>query len=420
MRRERALRAVDEANLVLDRADQVNVFLVAGLLTSGGFISADGRPDLEAVRGALARRVAGLPALRQVPRRVGRRHEWSDQEPDLRFHVRLLPAIEGLDDLEHLCGDLMASPLPRSRPLWELLIAPSPRGAAMILRIHHVVADGMGAADLIRRLLDDDTAPTEGAATPAPVAPPRSSPTPPRGGRTGRVLFGLQRTVETLAARGLPETLLLGERSANHGVIFADAALGPIATRARRLGATVNDVVLAVAAGGYRAALTQSGGPIPSELPVSVPVALARSGDSRNQVGVMLVRLPLDSTSPEDAVTRIAQQTRLQKAQARRQGTLELMRGPMGARILNRIARRQHMVGGFVTNVPGPDHQLRLAGAPLSQLWPVSVLAANVRLGVAVVSYAGRLGFGIHFDAEYIDRGTVATAVRRELEALAT
>jgi diacylglycerol O-acyltransferase len=201
-------------------------------------------------------------------------------------------------------------------------------------------------------------------------------------------------------------------------VIFADADLGRIAAAAHGVDATVNDAALAVAAAGYRAALARSGHPVPSELPVSVPVALTRRGDSRNQVGVMLVRLPLRGGHATDIVARIAAQTRTQKVQARRQGTLELMRGPVGARIMDRLAHRQHLVGGFVTNVPGPAHELRLAGAALTQLWPVSVLAANVRLGVAVVSYAGRLCVGVHFDAGYIDGAAVASAVRSELAAL--
>lgn len=417
MRQDRALRAVDEANLVLDHAGQVNVFLAAGVLTPGGFVSADGRLDLNAVRAAVARSVAELPALRLVPVRMGRRHRWADQLPDLVDHVRLVPSLETLDDLQRLCGDLMATSLPRSRPLWELLVAPLPDGAALIARIHHAIADGVAAAELIGRVFADDvTRMGTESETPAQIAP-RPSATP-RTDRANQLLFGLRRTLTTLTARGLPETVLLGKRSTRHGVVFADADLGVVAARAHRVGGTVNDAVLVIAAAAYRAALAAAGDPMPSALPVSVPVALARRGDSRNQVGVMLVRLPVDATSLDDAIARIAGQTRAEKIRARRQGTLELMRGPVGARIMDRIAHRQHLVGGFVTNVPGPDHQLRLAGAPLAQIWPVAVLAANVRLGVAAVSYAGRLSFGIHLDIAYIDAVAVRSAVRRELEAL--
>lgn len=413
MRHERALEPADEANLVLDHAGQVNVFLVAGVLAPGGFVAPGGELDMATLRTALGRRVEELASLRQVPVRAGRRHAWKDFEPDLELHVRRVGSVAGRDDLERLCGELMTEPLPLTRPLWELLVAPMPRGAGMVLRIHHALADGVAAADLIRRLLGDAQTPAE-ATAPMPTSPPRRRPRD----RLAGAVFGVRRTLTTLAARGLPETVLLGARSARHGVVFAEADLDRIKAAAHRADATVNDAVLDVAAAGYRAALARSGGPMPRELPVSVPVALARRGESRNQVGVMLIRLPMDDAPPHDIIARIADQTRAQKLDARRQGTLELMRGPVGARVMDRIAHRQHLVGGFVTNVPGPEHELVLAGAPLTQLWPVAVLAANVRLGMAAVSYAGRLCIGVHFDAGYIDGAVVAPAVRRRLAAL--
>ena len=68
------LAAVDEANLVLDHVGQVNVFLIAGLLAPGGFVGADGRPDLAGLRTELRARIAEIPPLRRVPVVDGRRH----------------------------------------------------------------------------------------------------------------------------------------------------------------------------------------------------------------------------------------------------------------------------------------------------------------------------------------------------------
>jgi hypothetical protein len=85
---------------------------------------------------------------------------------------------------------------------------------------------------------------------------------------------------------------------------------------------------------------------------------------------------------------------------------------------MDRVARRQHLVGGFVTNVPGPARTLRLAGAPLTAIWPVAVLAANVRLGVAAVSYAGRLSCSVHFDAANVPGAVFARAMTEELVRL--
>ena len=133
----------------------------------------------------------------------------------------------------------------------------------------------------------------------------------------------------------------------------------------------------------------------------------------------MLVRLPLGEPDPDERLRLIAAQTRLEKVTARRQGTLEFMRGPIGARIMDRVARRQHLVAGFVTNVPGPAGPLRLAGAPVVAIWPVAVLAGNVRLGVAAVSYDGRLCCGIHFDDENVPGAVFSRAMEKELARLA-
>lgn len=85
---------------------------------------------------------------------------------------------------------------------------------------------------------------------------------------------------------------------------------------------------------------------------------------------------------------------------------------------MDRTARHQRLVAGFVTNVPGPVDALRLAGARVDSIHPVGVLAGNVRVGVAAVSYAGSLYCSVHFDAENLNGDAIASAMRRDLEAL--
>jgi diacylglycerol O-acyltransferase len=416
------LQPADEANLVLDHAGQINVFLVAGALMHGGFVGDDGAFDLTALRATLQTRIQQLPALRHVAVPDGRGHAWADVAPDLEHHVRLLAAEADLAALERMCGQLMTVPLARDRPLWELLLLQgrNTEDAAFILRIHHAIADGASAVALVHELFDPDEA------TPA-VTPTAESGTrteqPASKRRRWRVLrklgFGLQRILTTIGGGGVSPTMLLGERSPTRGVAFVEVDLGALESRAASVGATVNDALLASVAAGFEAALRAAGEEIPETLPVSTPVALRRHGSASNQVGVMRVRLPLAATTPDDRLQLIAAQTRLEKTRAREQGTLELMRGPRGARIMDRIAHRQHVVAGFVTNVPGPPVQLRLAGAPIAAIWPVAVLAANVRLGVAALSYAGRLRCGIHFDAQNVPGAEFAAAMQNELTRLA-
>jgi diacylglycerol O-acyltransferase / wax synthase len=408
----RKLAPADEANLVLDHAGQVNVFLVAGVLAPLGFATS-GRPDLPALRGVLAERIEELPALRIVPRRAVRGHRWVERGPDLEHHVRLVEPVEGRAGLERLCGSLMSVPLDRDRPLWEMLVVPmvGTAGVGIVLRVHHAIADGMAAVDIVQHLFDHQSGRTsadDGGAT-------RQRPARGLWRTLTRITFAFRRILLTLRATGVRPTVLLGERSPGRSVIFVDGDLATLDRRARLAGATLNDVLLAAVSSGYRAALTAASEPLPDWLPVSVPVALRRGGASANQVGVMRVRLPTGEADVDCRLRLIAAQTSVEKIRARDQGTLELMRGPLGAHLMDRLAQRQHLVAGFVTNVPGPARPMLLAGAPIEAMWPVAVLAANVRLGVAAVSYAGRLWCSVEFDDEGVPGAEFARAMGVEL-----
>lgn len=408
------LAAADEANLILDRDGQVNVFLAAGLLAPGGFVGADGAPDMAELRASLRHRVSAAPELCRSLSSRGRRHHWLATTPDLEQHVRLVERIDGLPGLERMCAALMNEPLSRERPLWELLVVPSAREAevGIVLRVHHALADGAAAVGIVQRLFE--------AAEPGPVV---AHPVPARSRRGARSMLlgrgaGVHRVRETLRRNDLAPTMLLGDRSPGRGLTFLSADLDGLAGRMRLRGATVNDALLAGVASGLRAALSAAGEPIPDQLPVSVPVALRRRGSAGNQVGVMLVRLPLALADPDERLRLIAARTREDKRSAREQGTLELMRGPIGARIMDRVARRQRLVAAFVTNVRGPDTTLRLAGAPLVALWPAAVLAGNVRLGVAAVSYGGTMWCCVHFDAAHVPGVAFTGAMNQELVRL--
>ena len=428
------LAAVDEANLVLDHVGQVNVFLIAGLLAPGGFVDRDDPADpadLAVLRADLGRRIASVPELRRMPVPVGsgRRHRWVESTPDLERHVRLTDPVDGLTGLERSCGELMTTPLSLDRPPWELLVVPraSSAGVGFVLRIHHASADGMAAAASAQRLFE--RVETDAAPHAASVGPDGPARTALASGASSarrrpvhllaRIGYGLRRIVTTFVGRGIGATVLLGDRGPRRGVVFLEADLAALEAHVRPRGATVNDALLAAVAAGYATALPSAGEQPPAELPVSVPVALRRRGSSGNQVGIMLVRLPLSQPDPDARLQLIAARTREEKERARDQGTLELMRGPRGARLMDRVARRQHLVAGFVTNVPGPSDRLRLAGAPVEGLWPVAVLAANVRLGVAAVSYAGTLRCSIHFDADAVPGAEFARAMSAELARLA-
>jgi diacylglycerol O-acyltransferase / wax synthase len=412
------LSAADASNVEIDSPDQVNAFMLVGVLGTGGFVAGTDHVDLGRLREAVAERIgeAARPGLERFAQRVGLEHRplvWQPCVPDLAWHIRLTDPVAGRQGLSGLAARLMTEPLPLDRPLWELLVVPgaSEGGVGVILRLHHCVSDGVGAIRLVQQLFGEPVTASARVASRAPAAEARRNVL-----RT--VFHGTRRMVAVLRAR-IPPTVLLGPIGARRGVGLVDVELAALSAAARRRGATVNDALLAAAAVAVESALRADAQPVPEVLPASVPVALPDRGSSGNAVGVMLVPLPLGEPDPEARLSRIAASTRQAKDVARAQGTLEITRTRWGARLFARLARRQRLVALFVTNVRGPTERLLVAGAPLERAWPVAPIQGNVRLGIAAMSYAGRLGVAIHADGEAIRVDVAREALARELARIA-
>jgi diacylglycerol O-acyltransferase len=434
--RER-LTAADASNIVMDAPDQVNAFLMAGVLAPGGSVSSEGEPDVAAMRSAIRELVPELPRLSQRVVPDGSGFAWEAAPLDLIRHVRLLEPVDGLEGLEALCARLMVTPLPHDRPLWELLLVPgvAPRRVGVVFRIQHAMADGLAAVRLVEVLLRPrgasggagDTAPTRtltGTGT-AMASDSRGPALPARRrlrARLRTLASGWERTL-AMFRRPVPRTALLGPIGPRRGVAFVETPLDALAAGGDAVGATVNDALLAAVVAAAEAALRARGEPVPPVLPTSVPVALAERGRSGNAVGVMLVPLPTGEPDPAARLRRIADATRTRKADARSRGSLELTRTRLGTMLFWRFVRHQRLIVMFVTNVPGPRHPLALAGAPLERVWPLSAIQGNVRLGVAALSYDGMLRCAVHCDADALPAGVFGDALRAEfgrIAALAT
>ncbi|RNB42972.1 hypothetical protein EDM22_19205, partial [Agromyces tardus] len=290
--RER-LSPADASNVVIDRPDQVNAFLMAGVLAPGGPVGADGEVDLDALRAALADRVASVQRMSQRVVHDGRALAWETVPVDLAQHVRQVDAVDGRSGFEALCARLAVTPMPIDRPLWELLVVPgvAARRVGVVLRIHHAMADGIAAVRLVEVLLQSgaDAAAATDAAMPAespgsaPASPDASvgAPAPPAApprrrlrARLRTLASGWERTVAVFR-REVPHTVLLGPIGPRRGVAFVDAPLDALAAGAATAGATINDALLSAAVGAAEAALRARGEPVPPVLPASVPVALA-------------------------------------------------------------------------------------------------------------------------------------------------
>jgi diacylglycerol O-acyltransferase / wax synthase len=185
--------------------------------------------------------------------------------------------------------------------------------------------------------------------------------------------------------------------------------------------ATVNDVLLAVTAGGLRALLCSRGEPVQdTTVRIYVPVSLrrrARGPQQGNLIAQMVVPLPLGVSEPGPRLHQIAAETAKRKARTRT-SLGALFGGRIAGLLLLRAVMRQR-VNVTSASIPGPQAPLYLAGARLLEVFPVLPLIANEPLGVGALSCAGAFTIGLVADRDaFPDLEVFAAGAREELRVL--
>jgi diacylglycerol O-acyltransferase / wax synthase len=444
------LSAEDELTLRWDGIWPQDIGAIA-VLDGTALLDPAGRFRIEAARAAIASRLDLAPRFRQIlyePRRRGLGGTlWIDAPHfDLSDHIKvlLLPDQSGDDELLRATERLRRQRLDRSRPLWEMWFMPGLENGriGLFVRWHHAIADGMAAMRTIGAFLD--------AAPDAPVAAGRPwTPAPAPRARAlladnaRRRLHGIagalsvlarpRATVrqvlaawtgvrEVLAGKPGPLTSLNRVVGPERNLALVRSRLDLIKTIAHTCDATVNDVLLAVTAGGLRALLQSRGEPIDGVmLPIYVPISLRRTQRGARQgnlIAQMTVPLPLGVTDPASRLRQIAAETAQRKAKSRASiGTM--FRSGIATRFLLKAIDRQR-VNVETADIPGPELPLYLAGARVLEVFPVLNLIAKISLGVGALSYAGTFAIGIVADrAAYRDIDVLAAGIRDELDALA-
>ncbi|MEY9876998.1 diacylglycerol O-acyltransferase [Streptacidiphilus sp. MAP12-33] len=421
-----------------------------------------GAVDPYAVAALLAERAQRVPRLRRRVRAA--RLPWEaptwEEQPDFDATAHIVRHELPADSAAHpadpafgrFVGELMARPVARHRPPWEIHLIGAGRGAGrgtggdqdaalvLLLKVHHAVVDGLRALELGIRLLDGfGDAPAAGARrTRAPERsgareplPASDGPTPLRLLRSLRVSLPVEvrrtwRATEiagsaVLAAADGVERALLHPSPLRPSLLRAAAqrpaptasgaglALPTVALDDARLirkahGGTVNDVVLAVLAGALRGAGERT------DVRVLVPVSeRGRRGGpgsgvaaTGNRLSGFLVDLPVSEPDPVLRLRRVREAMDAHKAAGPRRGAgavallADLVPAaalPVAAPLLRPSAGL--LFDSLVTNVPVPDLSFTLAGLPLTALHPLAPLARHQELAVAVSSYRGRLHLGL-------------------------
>lgn len=408
-----------------------------------------GELRIDAVREAVAARLHLVPRFRQILHVPGRwlgGPLWVDAPRfDIRDHVVVLTIPPGTDEtgLLAVIEELRTQRFDPSRPLWRMWFMPGlPDGrVAMFVKLHHSIADGMAAMMTIAAFLDADPGAQITPASPWIPAPPPSDrelliDNAQRHlravGRAGSMLVRPGATLrharqawpairELLAEEPATRTSLDRMVGPGRSLAVIRNSLDEVKTVAHANGATVNDVLLALTAGGLRAVLRSRGEPVEgTEVRAYVPVSLRpRVGGPQqgNLIAQMAVPLAMRELDAGDELRRIAAETATRKMRARTSlGTL--IRGRLARRLMLFAVMRQR-VNVATASIPGPTVPLYLTGARVLEVFPVLPLIANEPLGVGALSYAGAFNIGVVADRDaYPDLDVFVAGAREKLDAL--
>jgi diacylglycerol O-acyltransferase / wax synthase len=475
----RQLTSLDAQFLALESARQTGH--VGGLAVLDPSTRPTGTLYAQDILQLLEERLPALPPFRwklaEVPFGLDFPYWIEDPDFDLHFHVRelALPPEGTHDQLSEQVARIMGRPLDRARPLWELyLIHGLEEGCSAVLtKIHHAVIDGMSGAEILGLLLDLTP---EGRPPPDPVKTPDVENGRPRQGEMlARGLLGVPRYPVRLL-RSLPATIPnVDEVPAIFGGIPGAGTVGRIAgrvagaTRGRNTlqapktkfnqrisphrrfafgqlslsevkavknahGVTVNDVVVSICAGAVRDWLLEHDElpdePLVAQIPVSV-----RTDEQWGTYGnrILLMAAPLH-TEIADPVERLqaTHESLLVMKERHRALPAELLQDANNFIPPAVFARAARLTFGYstsrpgrptwnlvISNVPGPQFPLYMAGARLEANYPVSVITDGMGLNITVMSYMGHMDFGIVADRDQMpDVDVLLEYVREELDGL--
>jgi len=415
-----------------DRASHMHV---------GGMMIFDGPPvDYAELMEHIGCRLHLVPRYRQKlaePRLQMGRPLWVDDPCfNLGYHVRhtALPAPGRTEELRALLGRIFSQRLDRSKPLWELWLVEGlvDNRFALISKTHHALIDGMSGVDIMTLLFDVTPTPRE---VPPPDEPWHPRPAPnqadliARGaadavraplGVAGRVAGALRDPGNAVAAAresaagiaevawaGLnpaPETPLNAPIGPHRRAREVSLALDDLKQIKNTLGGTVNDVVLAAVAGALRRWLRTRGVRTEGlELRALVPVSVRSQSEQYqlgNRVAAMRGPLPVYAADPVERlrIVREAMQGLKQSKQALGAEVIANMQNFAPPTLLAQASRLNFSTRLFnliVTNVPGPQFPLYLLGRELEEMVPIAFLPKDHTLAIAIMSYNGRIDFGL-------------------------
>ncbi len=439
-RKREPMSRVDTAWLRMERA--TNPMMITGVLMFSE------RMPLARLRKTVERRfVAAYPRFRCRPVDGPTGAAWQDDEHfDLDWHVRLsaLPARGSTSAsekraLEKFVSQLASTPLDKARPLWQFhLVERYQGGSALVVRIHHCYADGIALIQVLLSLTDTDPDAHKGKPLAKAWLKDDGAAVARRVGAVerytklgGRMLGkgmemvqdptlaamlakeGGEIARELLVALALPDdppSMLRGRLGVSKRVAWAPPLdLEEVKAVGRACGCTVNDVLMAAAAGALRDYMLERGEDVAGmTLRATVPVNLRPLEHARklgNHFGLVFLDLPVGEGNPVRRLELVAEcMNQLKKSRQAIVAFGLLAALGMAPQALQEVALElfSRKATAVATNVPGPQQPLYLAGCRVRELMFWVPQTGSIGLGLSILSYDNRVHFGLIADARLV------------------
>lgn len=416
----RRMSRVDSAWLHMDTP--TNLMMIVGILTFDEVV------DWDRIRDIVRERLLGrYDRFRMRPdnphKTVGTTFWETDPNFDLENHIvhLRLPDGDPQRQLEELAGVTMSEQIDPTHPLWHLtFIENYGAGCAIVVRMHHAIADGITLARILISLTDPDAEGGERQGLPIKKQGSRKSLREALGGDADADIFGRfldYSRITSDSASALNKYLFTaadtpnpfrGELSQTKLAAWSQPfPLDAVKLIGTQLGGTINDVLMTALTGALRRYLIENDGLV-DQLRVAVPVNLRPlNGEIKlgNRFGLIFLPLPVGEPNIMLRLEKLhsAMNQIKQSPEAIVSYSLLAVIGSLPPAIERRVMKMfASKASGVFTNVPGPRSTIYLAGVPLKELMFWVPQSGGLGLGISIISYNGGVQIGITADAQLI------------------
>jgi WS/DGAT/MGAT family acyltransferase len=456
-KRER-ISPVDTAWLRMDRP--TNLMMIVGIMMF------DGAMDYARLRRTLEARLLPYRRFRQKVVHDATGAWWEDDadfDLDGHLHHAALPAGDHKVELQKMAAELMSTPLDPNRPLWSFhLVDRYDGGSALVVRIHHCIADGIALIGVMLSLTDLSPDAADRPGPPLEMAREDGPDSffwnrvfePVTQGMITAINFSAQAWLKYFELMTHPGQLLdysrqgagMAAELVNLLIMPADSPtrfkgkpggtkavawsepmpLDEIKAVGRALGCSVNDLLLSSVAGAMRVYLEERGDALDGvEVRAMVPVNMrskADEGKLGNRFGLVTLLLPVYMENPFERVFEVRRRMEELKGSYQPVVALGVLAATgMAPKFVQDIALDilANKASAVMTNVPGPQQPLYMAGTRLAQQMFWVPQSGDIGVGVSILSYNGRVQFGLVTDRHFVtDPENIVSRFQPEFEKL--